>query len=117
MATEDPDDQSSAPGLSPMRRTQETTVSSSRKKGEAEHLQAAAVSPALDLSLDCEVRGIGGEKMQCESLGVEGAQRTAALCCLFLGSVRPRQAWMMDQRHCSAQVQLGEPVSESAVVT
>lgn len=89
MATEDSDDQSSAPGLSPMGRTQEMTVPSSRKK-ETEHLQAAAVSPALDLSLDCDVRGIGGEIVQCASLGVEGAQRIAALCCLFLGSVCPR---------------------------
>lgn len=72
MATEDSDDQSSALGLSPVGRTQEMTVPSSRKKGETEHLQAAALSPALDLSLDCDVRGIGGEKVQCASLGVEG---------------------------------------------
>lgn len=90
MTTENSDDQSSAPGLSPMGRTQEMTVSSSGEKGEAEHLQAAPVSPAPDLSLDCEVRGTGGEKVQCESLGVEGAQRTAVLCCLFPGSVHPR---------------------------
>lgn len=79
MATEDADDQSSAPEFSPMGRTQEMTlrVSSSGKKEETEHLQAAAVSPAPGLSLD-----IVGEKVQCESLGVEGSQRTAVLCCL-----------------------------------
>lgn len=55
-----------------------------------------------------------GEKVQCESQEVEGAQRTAVL--YFLPGIQDR-AWAMDQRNGSAQVQLGEPVSEFAVVT
>lgn len=117
MATEDSDDQSSAPGFSPMGRTKEMTVrvSSSGKEAEAEHLQTAAVSPAPGLSLDCAARDTVGEKVQCKSLGVEGAQRTAVLCCLSWDLFIPDRAWTTDQRNGSVHVQLGKPVSGSAV--
>lgn len=103
-----------------MGRTRKMTlsgVSSSGKKAEAEHLQAAPVFPAPGLSLDCAVRDTVGKKAQCESLGVEGAQRITVLFCLPWDLFIQDRAWATDQRNGSVQVQLGEPVSESAGVT
>lgn len=105
MAVEDSDNQSSAPGFSPMGRTKEMTlrVSSSGKKAETEHSQAAAVSPAPGLSLDYAERDTVSEKVQCESLGVEGLREQ--LCCVACPEI------------CSSQIGYGRRTKEMLLST